>query len=152
VKSAPPAVSVSIPQYRLLAQFRYQIRNFLHFSEQAAREGGLEPQQHQLLLALRGLPEGARPTVGTLADRLCLRHHTVVELVNRLSERGIVMRRQGEEDRREVLIDITRGGERLLRRLSTVHIQELKKTGPSLAAALDELLEHAAELNTIEHE
>jgi DNA-binding MarR family transcriptional regulator len=147
VKAVLPAPSISPAQYRLLAEFRHHIRSFLHFSEEAARVNGLEPQQHQFLLALRGLPEDARPTISTLAERLCLRHHTVVELVNRLAERGAVARRQGLEDRREVLLEITKEGERLLRRLSAAHLQELKKTGPSLAAALDNLLNHAAEAN-----
>lgn len=127
-------------QYRLLSEFRFRIRSFLHFSEETARESGLEPQQHQLLLALKGLPEGSRPTIGTLAARLCLRHHTVVELVNRLAERGAIARRHNQEDRREVLVDITPKGEALLRELSDLHWQELKKQGPALAAALDELL------------
>jgi DNA-binding MarR family transcriptional regulator len=127
-------------QYRLLSEFRFRIRSFLHFSEETARNSGLEPQQHQLLLALRGLPEGSRPTIGTLADRLCLRHHTAVELVNRLAERGAVARRHNEDDRREVLVQITSKGEAVLRELSDSHWQELKKQGPALAAALDELL------------
>lgn len=127
-------------QYRLLSEFRFRIRSFLHFSEETARNSGLEPQQHQLLLALRGLPEGSRPTIGTLADRLCLRHHTVVELVNRLAERGAIARHHNEDDRREVLVQITSKGEAVLRELSDSHWQELKKQGPALAAALDELL------------
>jgi DNA-binding MarR family transcriptional regulator len=133
---------ISNAQYRLLAEFRYQIRSFLRFSEELSRENGLEPQQQQLLLALRGLPEGMRPTITMLANRLCLRHHTTVELANRLVERGAIVRRHGEDDRREVLLEITREGERLLRTLSALHWQELKKAGPALTAALDELLEH----------
>ena len=140
--------SISNAQYRLLAEFRYQIRRFLHFSDDLARENGLELQQHQLLLALRGLPKESRPTISALASRLCLRHHTTVELANRLMERGAVTREQSEEDRREVLLQITAEGEKLLRQLSTAHWQELKKTGPALAAALDQLLHHPEEART----
>lgn len=136
---------ISNAQYRLLAEFRFEIRKFLRFSEEMARECGLEPQQHQLLLALKGLPEGTRPTIRALSERLCLRHHTTVELVNRLAERGAVVRNPSDEDRREVLVEITEKGEELLRRLSDSHWEELKKQGPALAAALDELLAHAGE-------
>lgn len=134
---------ISDSQYRMLSEFRYQIRNFIRFSEEVARDSGLEPQQHQLLLALKGLPKGVRPTITALSGRLCLRHHTTVELVNRLGERGAVMRSHSEEDRREVLIEITEIGEELLRRLSDSHWEELKKQGPALATALDELLAHS---------
>jgi DNA-binding MarR family transcriptional regulator len=134
---------ISDSQYRMLSEFRYQIRNFIRFSEEVARDSGLEPQQHQLLLALKGLPTGVRPTITALSGRLCLRHHTTVELVNRLGERGAVMRSHSEEDRREVLIEITEIGEELLRRLSDSHWEELKKQGPALATALDELLAHS---------
>lgn len=135
---------ISNSHYRLLAAFRRQIRSFLHFSEEAARQSGLEPQQHQLLLALRGLPEGVRPTIKTLAEDLCLRHHTTVELVNRLEKRGAVVRDQSGEDRREVLLRITPEGERALRTLSASHWDELIKAGPALADALDQLLAHSA--------
>ena len=139
------ARDISGCQYQMLSEFRFQIRNFLRFSEKTARESGLEPQQHQLLLALKGLPEGTRPTITALSGRLCLRHHTTVELVNRLAERGAVARNHSKEDRREVLVEITEIGEELLRRLSDSHWEELKKQGPALAAALDELLAHSGE-------
>lgn len=134
---------ISGSQYQILSEFRFQIRNFLRFSEETARESGLEPQQHQLLLALKGLPEGVRPTITALSGRLCLRHHTTVELVNRLAERGAIARSHSEEDRRQVLVEITEIGEELLRRLSDSHWEELKRQGPALAAALDELLSHS---------
>ncbi len=74
--------------FRRLAKFRHRIRQFLHFSEEAARSKGIEPQQHQLLLAAKGLPKGTRPTVTALSQQLCLRHHSTVELVNRLVDQG----------------------------------------------------------------
>ena len=89
--------------YQALAELRYQIRRFLHFSEQAARKAGLEPQQHQLMLALKGLPEGVRPRIGELAERLQIQHHSAVELINRLAAGGYVKRGRQSQDRREVL-------------------------------------------------
>ena len=135
------ARDVSQAGYRQLAEFRYRIRQFLHFSEEAARVNGIEPQQHQLLLAIKGLPEGARPTVTALSSRLCLRHHSTVELINRLVERGAVTRRHSEEDRREVLVELTAHGEHLLRSLSVLHWQELQNSGPVLSEALQAVVQ-----------
>ena len=126
--------------YKRLAEFRYRLRQFIHFSEQAAREQGIEPQQHQLLLAIRGLPEGMRPSVTTLSARMCLRHHSTVELIDRSVEAGTVVRRHHEQDRREVLVELTPKGERILRALSSLHWKELKTTGPALSEALGELV------------
>jgi len=121
--------------YESLAELRYQIRRFLHFSEQASRAAGLEPRQHQLLLALKGLPKDTRPRIGELAERLQIQHHSAVELVNRLSRSGYVKRRPGE-DRREVLLLLTPKGEKVLRELSLHHKSELRNAGPSLVGAL----------------
>lgn len=126
--------------YRLLAGFRYEVRRFLAFSEQAARGAGLEPQQHQLLLALRGLPEGKRPTVGALAERLCIQPHTAVALVDKLEERGLLRRERATGDRREVLVRLTPRGETILRKLSSVHREQIASVGPALVEALDALL------------
>ncbi len=131
-----PGRQVTSEGYRQLAEFRYRIRLFLHFSEEAARAKGIEPQQHQLLLAIKGLPPNDRPNISTLAQRLCLRHHSTVELVDRLEKLGAVRRRDGDEDKREVLVEITRNGEALLRQLSVEIQQELRVTGPALADAL----------------
>jgi DNA-binding MarR family transcriptional regulator len=140
VKSQP---HLSASGYRQLAEFRYQIRQFVHFSEEAARAHGLEPQQHQLLLAIKGLPAGERPTVRALSSRMCLRHHSAVELLNRLAERGAVVRRPSEQDRREVLVELTRQGEEILAKLSALHMEELKKEGPALLNAIHDVLEHS---------
>jgi DNA-binding MarR family transcriptional regulator len=140
-----PQSDVSLAGYRKLAEFRYRIRQFLHFSEEAARVSGIEPQQHQLLLAIKGLPEGTRPTVTALSSRLCLRHHSTVELVNRLVERGAVIRRHSEEDRREVLVDLTPHGEHLLGMLSVLHWDELQNSGPALSEALQAIVHNTAE-------
>jgi DNA-binding MarR family transcriptional regulator len=126
---------MTIADYQALAEFRYQIRRFLHFSEQQARAHNLEPQQHQLLLAIKGLPAGHKPTIGELAERLQLRHHSTVELVNRLESRGAIARSTGD-DRREVMLTVTANGEALLQSLSVAHQQELETAGPKLAESL----------------
>jgi len=128
--------SLTLADYESLAELRYQIRRFLHFSEQAARAAGLEPRQHQLMLTLKGLPTGTRPRIGELAERLQIQHHSAVELVNRLAAGGCVRRHRGGEDRREVLLSLTPKGERILRELSLHHQAELRTRGPALLAAL----------------
>jgi DNA-binding MarR family transcriptional regulator len=128
--------SLTLADYESLAELRYQIRRFLHFSEQAARQSGLEPRQHQLMLALKGLPLGTRPRIGELAERLQIQHHSAVELVNRLAAGGYVRRHRGGEDRREVLLSLTAKGQRILRELSLHHKSELRMRGPALVAAL----------------
>ena len=126
--------------YRQLAEFRYRIRQFLHFSEEAARANGIEPQQHQLLLAIKGLPENIRPTVTAISARLCLRHHSTVELINRLVDRGAVVRRHSEQDRREVFVELTSHGEQLLRKLSVLHWEELQNAAPTLSESLQAIV------------
>jgi len=128
--------SLTLFDYQSLAEVRYQIRRFLHFSEQAARKAGLEPRQHQLLLALKGLPKGTRPRIGELAERLQIQHHSTVELANRLAARGYIRRQRAGEDRREVLLALTAKGVRILRELSLHHRAELRTQGPALLAAL----------------
>ena len=127
--------------YQSLAELRHQIRRFLHFSEQAARNVGLEPRQHQLMLAIKGLPDGARPRIGEFAERLQIQHHSAVELVNRLSRGGYVRRLAGAEDRREVLLALTPKGEQVLRALSFDHREELRMQGPILIAALERVMQ-----------
>ena len=125
-----------MPDYQALAEFRYQLRRFLHFSEVRALEAGLEPQQHQLLLAVKGLPQGEAPTIVRLAERLRLRHHSVVGLVDRLEARSLVKRRRDTEDHRCVFIDLTTEGEVLLAQLSQFHEEELREMAPALIASL----------------
>jgi DNA-binding MarR family transcriptional regulator len=126
--------------YRALAEFRYQLRRFLHFSEQKARSIGLEPQQHQLLLAVKGMPKNTKATIGELAERLQLQHHSTVELVDRLVERGLVERRRDDEDHRRVIVYLTDGGEEVLRQLSETHLTELRTIGPDLVRVLSTLI------------
>ena len=128
--------SVTQADYQSLADLRYQIRRFVHFSEQAAHEAGIEPRQHQLMLALKGLPARTRPRIRELADRLLIQHHSTVELVNRLAAGGYVRRHRMKEDRREVSLALTKKGEKILRELSLHHQEELRLRSPALIAAL----------------
>jgi DNA-binding MarR family transcriptional regulator len=136
--SRPP---LSLADYRSLSEFRFLIRSFLSFSERAARGQGIEPQQHQLLLACKGLPEGKRPTIGALAQRLCVEHHTTVALVDKLEAAKLVQRAPSPVDRREVLVQITEQGEALLAALSELHREQLASVGPQLIAALASVLD-----------
>ena len=133
--------SIKDQDYQSLAEFRYQIRRFLHFSEQAVRAAGLEPQQHQLLLALRALAASSKPaSIGALAELLQIQHHSAVELVDRLVDRCFVTRSRAPSDRRQVLIHLTARGEAELEKLAVCHMDELQKNGPALVAALETLI------------
>jgi DNA-binding MarR family transcriptional regulator len=123
--------------YAALAELRYQIRRFVWFSEEVSRNTGLKPQQHQLMLTLKGLPESIRPCVGEIARRLQIKHHSTVELIDRLVARGYVRRHRGEADKREVLLTLAREGENVLRKLSLQHLAELRVQGPALVTALE---------------
>jgi DNA-binding MarR family transcriptional regulator len=124
-----------------LADFRYQIRRFLHFSEEAAGVEGLEPQQHQMMLAIRALDDGAGPDIGALAEHLFIRHHSAVGLIDRLEERRMVKRTRAGPDRRVVRVKLTAAGEQKLHRLSRSHRTELRNSGPRLVETLDALLQ-----------
>jgi DNA-binding MarR family transcriptional regulator len=121
---------------QVLAEFRHQLRTFLQFSETAAERAGLQPQQHQLLLQIAGAPAGLPATIGYAAERLLLRHHSVVELANRCEEAGLVRRRHDELDRRSVVLEVTPQGQRVLAALSIDHARELNELAPRLIQAL----------------
>ena len=129
--------------YQALADFRYQIRRFMRFSEQAARRAGLEPTQHQLLLAVKAHP--GEPHVGDLAESLQLRHHSVVGLIDRLAEAGMVRRNRSTRDRRQVCVRLTRRGESVLARLSVEHRADLETRGKVLAGALQKIVKRKHE-------
>jgi DNA-binding MarR family transcriptional regulator len=128
--------TMTVAEFRSLAEFRYQIRVFLNGSEEAARGADLEPQQYLLMLALRGLPAGREPSIRELAERMQLRHHTVVELVDRLERRQLLRRERSLEDRRQVALHLTPRGEKILTRLATQRISELRTAAPALVRAL----------------
>jgi DNA-binding MarR family transcriptional regulator len=119
-----------------LAEFRYRLRGFLHFSEQAATAAGLQPQQHQLLLQIAGAPAGAVPTIAYAAERLGLRHNSVVELANRSEDEGLLERVSDEADARRVLLRVTPRGNRVLHKLAAHHRSELEIMGPALIEVL----------------
>jgi DNA-binding MarR family transcriptional regulator len=142
------AVGVEIPdagslvdkeQYEVLAAFRRRLRHFLRFSEEAAAAVGLTPQQHQLLLAIKGFPGRDWATISELSAALALRHHSVVGIVDRCSRLGIVTRRPHEEDHRFIEVAVTDHGERLLASLTASHLDELRRLMPTLTA-LERLL------------
>ena len=129
-----------IPNYVALAEFRYQIRRFARISEDAARNAGLEPQHHQVLLAIKGTPPGQSATVGYLADRLQLRQNSLGELLDRLAAKGLVRRRRDPADARRVFVEASPKAEALLHRLSLFHERELKLAAPALIAAITEVI------------
>lgn len=129
--------------YIALAEFRHEIRRFLNFSERTARAAGLEPQQHQALLALKRLSATGSSTVGDLARRMFLRHHSTVELADRLEKRGLIRRRPGALDRRQVILELTSRGNRALEKIVSRNQAELQTAGPLLIKALRAILRQA---------
>jgi DNA-binding MarR family transcriptional regulator len=131
---------LALSDYQALAEFRFQIRKFLHFSEQAVQAAGLERGQYQLMLTIKGMPDGVRPRIRELANRMHIQHHSTVELINRLEAGGYVQRERAQDDRREVLLALTPKGERVLGELALHHHDELRSAAPSLVAALRRLM------------
>jgi DNA-binding MarR family transcriptional regulator len=127
---------LTLSDYQALAEFRFQIRRFLHFSERAVKAAGLERGQYQLMLAIKGMPSGVRPRIRELANRMQILHHSAVELVNRLEAGGFVRRERAQDDRREVLLALTPKGEKVLAELALHHHNELRSAGPALVGAL----------------
>ena len=132
--------TVTSADYQALAEFRYLIRRFLNTAEQDARVLGLEPQQYLLLLAVRGLPSGTHATIRNLAERLHVRHHSAVELIDRLAKRGLVRRVRGVEDRRHVLVHLTTRGRSILDKLAQKRLLELRSSGPDLVRTLNAVI------------
>jgi DNA-binding MarR family transcriptional regulator len=142
------AVTASVmtaAEFRALAEFRYRIRIFLIGSEEAARKAGLEPQQYALMLALRGLPVALEPSIRELAERMQLRHHSVVELVDRLERRQFLRRERSRNDRRQVILHLTNRGERILTRLAKQRILELRTAAPALVESLTDVIRSTQE-------
>lgn len=140
---APDPNVVQIETYRALAEFRYRIRRFVHFSEEVAQRAGVEPQQHQLMLALKGIPPNELPRIAYLAERLQILHHSAVELVDRLEKKGLVRRSRSAHDRREVHVKLTARGERLLQQLTLHTRTELRLAAPALVTSLRDVMAHS---------
>ncbi|ULT59400.1 MarR family transcriptional regulator [Neobacillus drentensis] len=132
--------------YELLAEFRYQLKKFLHFSDSEARKVGMTPQQHQLLLAIKGFPGRNTVTPRELAERLFITHNACVGLIDRCSQLGLVTRMSNPDDGRSVLITLTIHGEEILQRLSEIHLEEIRKIG-FLIEKRDGFLEQQEEIN-----
>ena len=135
------AKAITTAEYQALAELRYRIRKFVREGDGVATASGLEPQQYLLLLMIRGIPEGQEATVRALAERLALKHHSVVELIDRLEAHGYVRRNRSREDRRSVLVSLLPRGEKMLELVAQHRISELRSTGASLVAAISALLE-----------
>jgi len=131
--------------YRMLAGFRQRIREYLRFSEQAARAAGLEAQQYQLLLALKGLPSGTKATIRELASHLLIEHHSAVGLIDRLANNGLVERRSDPDDRRQIIVRLTDRGEEIIQELASTHSDELRRTAPELIRALNRVIAAAGD-------
>src|SRR5947209_16698644 len=126
------ATEITTEEYRALAELRYRIRHFLREGDAVAREAGLEPQQYLLLLTIRGLPEGEESTIRALAERLALKHHSAVELIDRLEAHGYVRRSRSRDDRRRVLVSLLPRGEKMLEQVAQHRISELRVSGAAL--------------------
>ena len=139
---------ITTDEYRALAELRYRIRHFLREGDAVAQAAGLEPQQYLLLLAIRGLPPGEEATIRTLAERLVLKHHSTVELIDRLETHGYVRRSRGRDDRRRVMVSLLPRGERLLEQVARHRIGELRSNGHALVRAIDQLLQKPPQSNS----
>ncbi|MEP7351610.1 MAG: MarR family transcriptional regulator [Acidobacteriota bacterium] len=127
--------AISPAEFRALAEFRYRIRSFLKFSELAAKSAGVEPQQHQLMLVVKAA-EPNSAGIGYLAERLHLRRHSVVELVDRLEAHGLVRRSRSEDDRRNAEVRLSSKGSAILGKLTLHHHEELHRGIPALMETL----------------
>ena len=136
------AKEITTAEYQALAELRYLIRKFVREGDAVAQTAGLEPQQYLLLLAIRGLPEGEEATIRALADRLALKHHSAVELIDRLEAHGYVRRSRNRDDRRRVLVSLLPRGEKLLEQVARHRISELRASGTALVNAISALLEN----------
>jgi DNA-binding MarR family transcriptional regulator len=134
------AQSVVLKAYQELAEFRYRIVSYLKKADQGARAAGLEPQQYLLLLALRGLPAGSEPSIRVVAERLQVRHHSAVGLIDRLERRGLVLRERAKSDRRQVLVRLTGRGNAVLGKVAKERISDLRTMAPALVRALSAII------------
>lgn len=133
---------ISTAEYQALAELRYRIRKFVREGDEVATAGGLEPQQYLLLLMIRGIPNGQEATVSNLAERLSLKHHSVVELIDRMETHGYVRRSRSNEDRRSVLVLLLPKGEKMLHQVAQHRIGELRASGAALVDAIGALLKN----------
>jgi DNA-binding MarR family transcriptional regulator len=131
---------INLQDIQALAEFRYHIRRFLRASEQLLKTAGLKPQQYQLLLQVKASGINQPSTISHIAEKLQIQHHSTVELVDRLTGKGLVRRKRAGEDRRQVMLELTPKGEKVLRELALHHREELRSNGPGLVGALKKVL------------
>lgn len=135
-KPASAPINLSASDFQALADFRHALRRFLHFSSTAAEDAGLTPQQYQALLTIKGFPGRDQITVGELAERLLIRHHSAVGLIDRLENLKLAERRSGTRDRRETFVALSADGEAVLQRLALTHRTELRRIAPVFATLI----------------
>ena len=136
---------LDVAHLRRLAEFRFQLRRFLHVSQAAAEQAGLRNQQYQLLQCVGGIPEGLEPTIAHVAARMLLKHNSAVELVDRTIKQGLLQRTGDDSDHRRILLRVTPRGERILASLAEFHTRELEQSGPQLLRALNRVLRASAQ-------
>jgi DNA-binding MarR family transcriptional regulator len=140
VQTGAELKSLTRADFQCLAEFRFQLRRFLNFSNAAAEEAGVRPQQYQLLLCVNGMPDELEPTIAHVAARMMLKHNSAVELVDRTIEQGLLRRASDPADHRRILLRVTPQGERVLASLAAYHLEELDNAGPELTRALRRVL------------
>ncbi len=131
---------ISRAEYQALAEFRYQLASFLRRRRDAAQEAGIEPQQYELLLAVKGLSSDKKPTIKQIAEQLRLQHHSTVELTTRLVNRGLIRRERAKDDRRSVLLSVTKDGQRAMDQVVQYSLEQLREEAPGLLKTLSRLL------------
>ena len=141
-RTSASQVTISPFEYQTLSEFRHQLAGFLRRRRQAAEAVGLEAQQYELLLAIKGLPAGKQPTVKQIAEQLQIQHHSAVELASRLAKRGLLQRERSPADRRQVLLSITKTGEKIVEQVVQYSFQQLENEAPALLKALGRILKH----------
>jgi DNA-binding MarR family transcriptional regulator len=146
------AETIGVEQFRKLAEFRFQLRKFLHFSHAAAEQCGVRPQQYQMLQCISGMPAELDPTIANVAARMLLKHNSAVELVDRTIEQGLLRRCPDPTDHRRILLRVTTQGERILASLAEYHMQELEQAGPELIRALRRVLSMKPAADTLGRE
>lgn len=132
--------SLTVEDYQALAEFRRNLRRYIRFSEKLVRNAALEPREYQLLLVLKGMPPNLRPRISELAEQLQIQHHSAVELVDRLESRKLVRRHRSTTDKREVLVEVTAGGNEVISEMATLHMEEVLARGPDLIKAVERVL------------
>ncbi len=142
-----PARPLQQAEYNALAEFRYQLRKFLRHMEDEVRAEGLNPQQHQVLLAIKGLPQDRTATVGVIAERMQVNHNSMVELLDRCEQRNLLRRSRSRSDRRQVVLEITPEGDEVLCKLARAARKELSSVGKILVQSIEELIQQKSEVD-----